>query len=461
MPFERAARNGGVPIRYFLTPDLMPDQATTDQLEQLANTPGLDHYVAVLPDVHRKPRNVSPTGTVAVARNAIIPRAVDRGVSCGMRTVLSPIDARDMTGPVLDRLFGELMQTVPVEGHGEVLTEEETAEALLRGATWCQKIYGLSDDELDCIEDRGTIPMDGDDPEAILAAIPKKAFKKAQRRFSTLGAGNHFIEAQEIVEILDQETAGTLGLTRGKVLFMFHSDGRSVGGSVMTVYIELCESKFANGRYSSNGSSLWSMPADCEEARDLARAVSAAMNFGFVNRITITEKLRKAVRRVFNDESLELPLLYDCAHVSIKREEWNGEQLWVHRHGASRALPPSRLAGHPKFSKTGQPVAIPGSMGTDSFIVVAREGAAEAFFSVNHGAGRLLDKPQAQARFTEDQVESEMRSKNIRLYRAHCDNIAEQAPGAFKDILQVIQATSASPLVRPVVRLRPMAVLKG
>jgi tRNA-splicing ligase RtcB len=100
-------------------------------------------------------------------------------------------------------------------------------------------------------------------------------------------------------------------------------------------------------------------------------------------------------------------------------------------------------------------------MGTDSFIVVANEGAAEAFFSVNHGAGRLLDKPQAQEQFTEDEVESEMRSKNIRLYRAHCDNIAEQAPGSFKDILQVIQATSASPLVRPVVRLRPMAVLKG
>jgi tRNA-splicing ligase RtcB len=301
----------------------------------------------------------------------------------------------------------------------------------------------------------------GVDPDAILAAVPPKAFKKARRRFTTLGAGNHFVEAQEIIHVWDEEAAAALGLVKGKVLFMFHSDGRSVGGSVMSYYIEQCEEKFENSRHSHAGSSLWSMPADCEEAVNLTRAVSAAMNFGFVNRIAITEKLREAVRLVFGDQSMQLPLLYDCAHVSIKQEDWNGEKLWVHRHGASRALPASRLADHPVFSKTGQPVAIPGSMGTHSFIAVAREGAAEAFFSVNHGAGRVLDKPQAVERFTEEEVESEMRDKDIRLYRAHCDNIAEQAPGSFKDIDQVIQATAASPLVKPVVRLRPMGVLKG
>jgi len=214
------------------------------------------------------------------------------------------------------------------------------------------------------------------------------------------------------------------------------------------------------------------MPADSEEGIRFARAVAAASNFGFANRIAITEKLREAVRKVLRDKTLRLPLLYDCAHVSIKPEQWNGatdgacgaagaEKLWVHRHGASRALPPSKMADHPIFSQTGQPVPIPGSMGHDSYVGVADERTAETFYSVNHGAGRVMDKPEALAQFTDTAVEQEMREKNIRLYRYGADHIAEQAPAAFKDISQVIRAMSAFSLARPVVRLRPVAVLKG
>lgn len=192
-----------------------------------------------------------------------------------------------------------------------------------------------------------------------------------------------------------------------------------------------------------------------------ARAISAASNFGFANRIAITERLRAAVRKTLRDESLPLPLLYDCAHVSIKLESWNGEKLWVHRHGGSRALPPSQMREHPVFSQTGQPVPVPGSMGHASYIGVAGEKTVDTFYSINHGAGRVLDKPEAVAQFTAAQVEKEMRDKNIRLYRYGADNIAEQAPSSFKDITRVIKAMAALSLARPVVRLRPVAVLKG
>jgi tRNA-splicing ligase RtcB len=164
------------------------------------------------------------------------------------------------------------------------------------------------------------------------------------------------------------------------------------------------------------------------------------------------------------DETLALPLLYDCAHVSIQLEPWNGGKLWVHRHGASRALPPSKFSAHPVFSKTGQPVPIPGSMGHASYVGVADERTVESFYSVNHGAGRVMDKPEAMAHFTERQVESEMRAKNIRLYRypsGQDGSIAEQAPGSFKDISQVVRAMLVLSLAKPVVRLRPVAVLKG
>jgi tRNA-splicing ligase RtcB len=454
---ERVAPDGGVPIRFFLTPDLMPDDVTLRQLDQLAATPGLDHYVAVLPDVHQKGRNISPTGVVTVSRNAIAPRAVDTGVSCGMRVLVSDIEARDLTPAVLDRLFSAFMLDVPLERGEDVLSEGDAEAILATGAGWCRRALGVGDEELARIEDGGSA-VAAEDADAVLAAVPRKAVRKGRRRFCTIGAGNHFLEAQEIVEVFDERRASALGLRPGAVAFMLHSDSRGVGGTIMRRCAEAHAEKFAPE--GSNGG-FWSMPADSEEGVALALGLAGAMNFGFANRVAISERLRATVRNVLGHQSIKLPLLYDCAHVSIKRETWKGEPLWVHRHGASRALPPSRLAGDPTLSITGQPVPIPGSMGHDSFIGAVREEAVDSFYSVNHGAGRLLDKPDALARFTESEVEQEMRRKNIRLYRYGSDNIAEQAPGSFKDIDDVIRAMAVSPIMDPVVRLRPLAVLKG
>ncbi len=457
-PLEIKSPNAPLPIKFFLTPELMPDQETLAQLEGLASAPGLAHHVAALPDIHRKSRNMSPTGTVVAAKNAIVPRAVDTGICCGMRMIRTEIDARELTPPVLDEIFGEMMRTIPVLEHeNDVLTKDDVAEILIRGGAWSQKRFGLSDEEMDCIEDRGTVPTDTNDAEAILASVPDKAKKKGRGCFATLGDGNHFFELQEIVEVVDEEVARLLGLRKGHAMFMLHTGSRSVGSKTMKAYLEALEEKFQP----KPEQPIWSMPADSEEAIKYARAVSAASNFGFANRIGLTEKMREAVRKVLRDETLRIPLLYDCSHVSIKFEEWNGEKLWIHRHGASRALPPSRLQAHPLFAKTGQPIPIPGSMGHASYIGVADETAVESFCSVNHGAGRVLDKPEAVINFTESQVETEMREKNIRLYRYGSDNIAEQAPSSFKDISTVIKAMSALSLARPVVKLRPIAVLKG
>jgi len=455
-PLETTPKNGGLPLKFFLPPEMMPDAATVAQLEMLANAAGLQHHVAVLPDIHRKSRNRSPTGTVVAARNAIIPRAIDTGICCGMRMVRSDIDVRALTPLVLNTLFGELIRTIPVLEHEQdVLTKNEVADILVHGGKWSQEKFGLSDEEMNCIEDRGTMPTDTADSEKILASMPEKPMKKGRRCFGTLGDGNHFLELQEIVEVLDREAAGLLGLVPGKALFMLHTGSRSVGSKTMKEYLEKFEEQ------ASRVAAIWSLPADSEEGVQFARAIAAASNFGFANRIAITEKIRAAVRQTLHDDSLTLPLLYDCAHVSIKPETWEGEKLWVHRHGGSRALPPSLMAAHPIFAKTGQPVPVPGSMGHASYIGVAAERTRETFYSVNHGAGRILDKPEAMAQFTAAQVENEMRDKNIRLYRYGADNIAEQAPNSFKDISRVIEAMAALALARPVVRLRPVAVLKG
>ena len=458
-PLETRPTTGGRPLRFFLGREPLPDEETMAQLSRLALARGLVHHVAVLPDIHRKERHPSPTGTSFAAAGAIVPRAVDTGICCGMRVVRTGVAADAFTAPVLDALFTGLMASIPlVEHEREVLSEQEVEDILVRGGSWSRERFSLADAELARIEDGGTMPTDTGDPARIVAAIPRKALRKGRRTFRTLGGGNHFLELQEIVEVLDQDLARALGLARGETVFMLHTGSRSLGSRTMKAHLERLEPLW---QPASDGSPLWSLPADSEDGRAFARAVSAASNFGFANRIAITEQLRAVVRGVLHDDSLELPLLVDCAHESIRPETWNGEQVWVHRHGGSRALPPSHCALHPVFSRTGQPVPIPGSMGDASYIGVASEGAVDAFCSVNHGAGRVMDKPEAQARFTGQGVEAEMREKRIRLYRYGAGDIAEQAPGSFKDVSRVVDAMREHDLARPVVRLRPLATLKG
>ena len=459
LPIEARAPRGGVPIRFFLGPELMPDAETLAQLERLAAARGLAHHVAVLPDIHRKGRNSSPTGTTVAAAGALIPRAVDTGICCGMRIVRTGIEARALPPPVLDALFAELVQAIPLLEHEhDVLSDDDVRDILVHGGEWSRRRFGLSDLELSRIEDGGTMPTDTRDPEAIVGAIPPKPLRKGRRCFGTLGGGNHFLELQEIVELVDPGLADRLGLALGQAVVMLHTGSRSLGSKTMKELLAELEPRWSEA---DGGAPLWSLPADSEDGRRLARAAAAASNFGFANRIAITEALRATFRRTLADASLELPLLVDCAHVSIKAEVWNGEPLWVHRHGGSCALPPSRLARHPVFSETGQPVPIPGSMGDASYIGVAAEGTRDTFYSVNHGAGRVLDKPEALARFTEADVVREMREKSIRLYRYGAGDIAEQAPRSFKDISRVVHAMAEMGLARPVARLRPIATLKG
>lgn len=460
-PIEQPALNGGVPIKYFLTPEMMPDAATVAQLHGLAAAEGLSGHVAVLPDIHRKGRNISPTGTAVATANTILPRAVDTGICCGIRMLRTDIDIKEFTPRRLDTLFHELMRRVPVLMHDEdVLTTEDVLEILASGCRWSQKRYGLSDAELDHMEDRGSWKPEISEKQEFLSLMPRKAIKKGRRCYGTLGDGNHFLELQEIVEILDTQKARLLGLEKGHAFLMLHTGSRSVGSKTTKSFLKEWEGR-QNGAHRPNGSPIRGIAADSEEGIAYVQSLIAASNFGFANRTAITEQLRRALRETFVDASLEVALLYDCAHVSIKNERWRGCHVWIHRHGASRALPASCLQDHPVFSQTGQPVPIPGSMGHDSFVGVAGEQVEESFYSVNHGAGRVMDKPEAAAKFSEEQIEREMSARKIRLYRYGSDNIAEQAPSSFKDISAVIEAMQALSLATPVVRLRPVAVLKG
>lgn len=477
-----------VPIRLYVSDTTQPDAAAKQQLQCLAEADGPDHYAVALPDIHAKSRNIAPTGSVVVSRDNLMPMAIDKGVNCGMRMVLTGLQAADLSTADIDRIFEGLAQAIPGRRHiNPIIPRAEMIPLLLKGGRWAVDYFNVPASDLPNIERNGSV-FDGQqvDEAQLLMAVSPDIIKKGPRSLGSLGGGNHFLEMQEVVDVLDSDTARLLGLKRGQLIFMLHTGSGRIGSMVMRYYsghaipsepasrLKLFKRKRAfheqgltnenralRERYFGNGRSFFTIPADSSEGQRMMIALQAADNFGFVNRMVITQALRQTVRSVLSNESLDMPLLYDCSHVSIQSETHFGERLWVHRHGASRALPASAMPDHPVFSITGQPLPIPGSMGADSYIGVTASGAAQTFNSVNHGAGRLMDKPEARESFQAQNVEANLQAQNIRLYRTGTSDIAEQSPQSFKDITEVIHTMQRFDLARPVVRLRPVAVLKG
>jgi tRNA-splicing ligase RtcB len=457
-PIEIQTSNGGVPIRCFTDRDLLPDQAARCQLEHVATVPGLDRYVVVLPDVHCKARNPSPTGTVVVSQDVILPRAIDPGINCGMRIIRSEIPVRELKASILDELFRRLREAIPLlEPHARpLLTVDECERMLVYGLPEAGNVLELGSDDLARIENGGRM-MPELAPDEIRAVVTVEAIRKGNPWLGTLGAGNHFLELQEIVEILDGHAARRLGLEKGCAVFMLHSDSRRLGKKIMKPLRE--EASTTRRSDSSNG--LWTTSPDNGAGRRFVSGLAAASHAGFANRAALTQILRCTARQILADQSLALPLVFDCGHETIQRERHNGQWLWVHRHGASRAVPAAGFASDPVLGELGQPVPIPGSMGTDSYLGVAQPGVDATFRSVAHGAGRVMEKSRAAEQFGPLEVEDELRKRSIRLYRYGADNIAGQAPASFKDVHRVVEAMTDFALIRPVVRLRPVAVLKG
>jgi tRNA-splicing ligase RtcB len=203
-----------------------------------------------------------------------------------------------------------------------------------------------------------------------------------------------------------------------------------------------------------------SIPATSFKGKRFINAIYGATNYGFVNRMVITEAIRKCVREVVGDR-VKLELLYDVSHNIIQQEVHNGESLWIHRSGACRAFPPEMMKSHPLFSLVGQPIPIPGSMGSASYICVGAEGAKDTFFSAPHGAGRMYEQPEAENLFEHQSIYQEMNSKSIKLFKFGFDNLGKHAPGLYKEIDEVIDVLRHHNIVKPVVKLHPLAVLKG
>jgi len=472
----RLLRIGDASIALYVDEHIEPDPRAVAQLEQLARAPGVVSPVVALPDIHYKARNPAPTGMVAAVDGGVVPLAIDAGVNCGMRVHLLDLGADELGDAGVQRFFDSVRARIPTGWHPkDVVDDAEMRAVLERGAAWVLEREDGRGGPLHRIENHGALPA-----HSVEAAIPGGAWRRGRRGLGVLGGGNHFLELHVLEEVLHPH-GELLGMRRGQLLVLLHSGSGVVGKTVGLYYGARNErSGHSAARFAFEKVAYHLRPgarrtrighfrqgafrllhADSGEGLRCLAAMAAAANFGYANRARLGAAVEAAVAEAFG-RHVAAPLLYDVSHNMIQSEEHDGRRLFVHRQGASRALPPSRMSGDDLFSITGQPFPVPGSMGAESYICVAGETAAATYLSANHGAGRILDKREARHAFAADAVEEEMARQRISLFKEGSrEGLAEQAPGAFKDIGAVLEVMEKTGIATAVARTAPLGVLKG
>ncbi|MBI4576564.1 MAG: RtcB family protein [Planctomycetes bacterium] len=446
------------------------EEDSVRQLQDAAAVEGVWRVLAT-PDIHVG--YGVPVGSVVATSGCVLPSAVGYDINCGMRLLATPLARREVD---VERLARDLRREVPLgEGKANVRVSPGGLEAILdRGvaglseaagadhAAWRERDPREEAADRECMEDGGS--MAGDHRQ-----VSPRGRERGAAQLATLGGGNHFIEFQEVEAVLDTAVAGRFGLAAGQLLVMMHTGSRGLGHQVGTDYMGL-----ASGGARGADRRLGVLSLDCPEGRSYVGAMNAAANFAFANRQLLTVLVRAVLRRHLGRD-LPVPLVYDVPHNMAKRERHEGREVWVHRKGATRAWPARLMAGT-RFADCGQPVLIPGSMGTASYILVGTEASAESLHSVNHGAGRVMSRSQAAggrhgrrrrrgagegrpAAISDEAFREAMRG--VLLLAGDRAAVKEEAPQAYKDIDAVVHVVCEAGLARAVARLRPVAVLKG
>ena len=343
---------------------------------------------------------------------------------------------------------------------GHPLSGDELDAVLALGAAWAvdRGMGTLAD--LERTEEQGVLT--GADP----ACVSDRARARGADQLGTLGSGNHFLEIQETERILDAQAAEALGLQAGQVVVMIHCGSRGLGHQVCTDHLGAMDRATSRGGIALPDRQLACAPLDSDQARRYLAAMAAASNFAWTNRQLIAHAVRGAFERVVPGSAAGIEQVYDLSHNIAKFEEHEVDgsrrRLCVHRKGATRAFP----AGHPdvpeRYRAVGQPVLIPGDMGRSSFIAVGAAGSmAEAFGSSCHGAGRALSRKAAIRQLRGSDIAAQLRARGIVVRAERPSLLAEEASEAYKDVEAVVEVSTRAGLIKPVARLRPLAVIKG
>jgi tRNA-splicing ligase RtcB len=457
-----------VPGIVFASAALLEQAGESEALQQVANVatlPGIVGASLAMPDIHWG--YGFPIGGVAAMRiddGVVSPGGVGFDINCGVRLVLTALDDVEVR-PHAEQIMHELMRRIPqganVRGALSVTTRE-LGELVERGVPWLVDRGLATDRDVAHTEEYGAIPG------ARSEAVSHRAMDRGRTQVGSLGAGNHFLELQVVADVLDDEVAEAWGVRRGQVTLMIHSGSRGFGHQVCTDHVQRMAGAAARHGISVPDRQLACAPIASEEGADYLAAMAAAANFGFANRQMMLHEVRLGLEQVFRRpwERLGVELLYDVAHNIAKREthEVDGVQteLLVHRKGATRAFGPGREELPPVYRETGQPVIIPGDMGSESWLMVGTETSMrESFGSACHGAGRQLSRGAAKKIQSGAEVRRELEARGIVVHAQSTNLLSEEAPYAYKDVSEVVDVVDAVGLASKVARLRPLGVLKG
>jgi tRNA-splicing ligase RtcB len=457
-----------VPARIYADEKLLEASFGDRSLEQLVNTatlPGIVSYALAMPDIHQG--YGFTIGGVAATRypsGVISPGGVGYDINCGVRLLISNMEA-DEIKPHISTLISALYRNVPsgVGKKGSIkLSPSQMDQVLEKGAAWTVKQgYGPQED-LERIEERGA--MAG----AEARAVSSRAKERGKNQLGTLGSGNHFLEIEEVVEVYDQEVADAFGLFPGRLAVQIHSGSRGFGHQVCTDYVRSLQKAVTKYGIQLPDRELVCAPLDSPEGRDYFAAMAGAANYAWANRQCLTYHTRRTFEEVLAGKvrNWELITVYDVAHNIAKIEEYEVDgqrtKLCVHRKGATRAFGPGQPELPEIYRTVGQPVLVPGDMGTASYVLVGTQEAMKASFgSTCHGAGRVLSRSAAKKRIRGDKLKAELEAQGIQVRAGSMPGLAEEAPDAYKDIEHVVDVVHRAGLARKVAKLRPLAVMKG
>lgn len=434
-----------------------------EQLINVATLPGIQKAAFAMPDIHEG--YGFPIGGVAATlypEGVISPGGIGYDINCGVRLLLSSLTREDIERHKQD-LAHALFREIPsgVGRGGSLRIREKELDLILKeGARRViQDGYGEESD-LRFHESFGC--MKNANPDTVSSHAKKRGIDQ----LGTMGAGNHFVEVDVVEEIFDEAIGSRFHMQKGQIVLFIHTGSRGLGHQVATDYIRLMNQAMPHYQRQLPDRELACVPFSSQEGQDYFQAMCAAANFAFANRQLITHEVRRAWKQVFGSHGGGLSLLYDVTHNMAKIEEHvidgKKQTLIVHRKGATRSLPPHHPDLIPEYKETGQPVLIPGSMGTASYVLAGAEGGIhDAFHSSCHGAGRLLSRHQAKRKIGGGELLKELEQEGIHIQTGSIRDLAEEAPFAYKSVHEVVQVVHELSIARKVAKLKPLIVIKG
>ena len=451
-----------VPGRVFASDNLMNNIEKDKSLEQVKNVSylkGIKRYSIAMPDAHQG-YGFSIGGVAAFDLNEgiISPGGVGYDINCGVRVLSSSIKVDDFLKKRTE-VLNALYKNIPsgVGGKAKIrLNKEILKEVCETGVDWCIKNNYATKEDKDRTEEYGNMK------DADFNEVTSRAIERGMPQLGSLGSGNHFLEIQKVDEIFDKKIAEVFGVDENNILIMIHCGSRGFGHQIASDYIKMMEEKF--GFEDLPDRELICAPFNSELGQKYYRAMCCAVNYAFCNRQMITYWIRETLKQFF--PNAELNLIYDVAHNIAKIEEHvidgKKEKVCIHRKGATRAFGPGRKDIPEVYRKYGQPILIPGSMGTYSYILVGSKKAEEiSFASTCHGAGRVMSRHSALKEFRGEQVKKDLADKNIEVKAGSWKGLAEEAPGVYKDINEVVRVSHELGIGNLVVKLKPLGVIKG